>query len=323
MNVSGDGVSMRERCSIGIDIGHTNIRAARVEDGVPGKVLRERTDVPGGPDGVLEQAIQMVAELDEGDHLPVGVGIAGQCDNARGIVLCGPGFWWPDLPFRDRLSKAVGAPVVLRNDVEMATIGEWKHGAGQGVDDLACLFVGTGIGGGAVIGGRLLEGTTGCGGHFGHVSVQMDGPVCSCGRRGCVEVYAGGSNVEARARLALGPETDGTLVEMSGGRPEAITCRMVAEAAEQGDATSLRIRDEMAAALSSAVASIINSLNPALVVLGGTVMFGFPELYSMVARGALAQCLRPAADGLSIERSALGDLAGTVGAATLALELYG
>ncbi len=308
------------RCSIGVDIGHTNIRAARVADGVPTEVRKERTDVPGGPESVLEQARRLIAELSGGDRLPVGVGIAGQCDSAQGVLRCGPGFWWPDMPFRDRLSAAVGAPVVLRNDVVMATVGEWKHGAGRGVDDLVCLFVGTGVGGGAVVGGRLLEGASGCGGHFGHVSVQMDGPVCSCGRRGCVEVYAGGSNVEKRARLAL----DGSVLkEMSGGRPGSITCSMVAEAAERGDESSLRIRDEMAAALSSGVASIINSLNPARVVLGGSVMFGFPELHSMVARGALEQCLRPAADKLTIERSALGDLAGTVGAATMALEFYG
>ena len=316
---------MRERCSIGIDIGHTNLRAARVSNGVPEEVLRERTEVPGGPGAVLEQARRMVFALDPGSGCPIGVGIAGQCDNRRGVVRCGPNLFWPDVPFQDLLSDAAEAPVVLRNDVVMATVGEWRHGAGRGVDDLACLFAGTGIGGGAVVNGRLLEGTAGCGGHFGHISVQMDGPGCTCGRRGCVEAYAGGASVEQRVRgtLAEDPGASAILVQLCDGRPEALSCRMVAEAAANGDELSLRVRDEMAAALSSGVASVINSLNPRKVVLGGTVLFGFPGLYDRVVKDARGQCLRPAADGLSIERSGLGDLAGVIGAATLALDIYG
>lgn len=316
---------MRERCSIGVDIGHTNLRAIRVEDGVPVKVFKERTDVPGGPEGVLGQARRLIAELDGGNRLPVGVGIAGQVDRSRGVLRCGPGFWWPDTPFQQLLSEAVGAPVIMRNDVVMATIGEWKHGAGRGVDDLVCLFVGTGIGGGAVVGGRLLEGVTGCGGHFGHVSVQMDGPLCGCGRRGCVEAYAGGGNVEARVRLMLKEDAAASplLMDMCGGDLGALSGRMVAEAIEKSDALSIGVRDRMSSALSSALASVINALNPEKIVLGGTVLLEFPELYSMVVQGASEQCLRPAASGLSFERSALGDLAGAVGAAALALDVYG
>ena len=315
---------MRERCSIGVDIGHTNIRVARVEGGVPVEVRKERTDVPGGSEGVLEQASRMVLEVDD-DRSLVGVGIAGQCDNAQGVVRCGPNFFWPDVPFQALLSSRVQAPVVLRNDVMMATVGEWKHGVGKGVEDLACLFVGTGIGGGAVVGGRLLEGATGCGGHFGHISVRTDGPKCTCGRRGCVEAFASGCNIEERVRRAIAEDVEASpiLMALCRGEPRALNSRMVAEAAGKGDALSLRVRDQMAEALSSAVASVINALNPEMVVLGGTVLFGFPDLYEMVVQGALGQCLRPAADGLQIERSALGDLAGVVGAATMALERYG
>lgn len=316
---------MGKQRSIGIDIGHTNIRAARVENGVAVEVLRERTDVPGGPEGVLEQASRMVFALDRGSGGPVGVGIAGQCDSCLGVVRCGPNLFWPDVPFRDLLSTRVRAKVVLRNDVVMATFGEWRHGAGKDVDDLACLFVGTGIGGGAIVGGRLLEGSTGCGGHFGHISVCMDGPLCSCGRRGCVEAYAGGRNVEARARSLLleNPGASPALAAACRGDLDRLNGRMISEAASSGDPLSLSLRDEMAAALSSAVASVINSLNPERVVLGGAVLFGFPDLLGMVARGALEQCLVPAKAGLSIVPSALGDLAGAIGAATMALERYG
>ena len=185
--------------------------------------------------------------------------------------------------------------------------------------------MGTGVGGGAVVGGRLLEGATGCGGHFGHISVRTDGPKCTCGRRGCVEAFASGCNIEEQVRRAITEDADASpmLMELCHGEPKAISSRMVAEAAEKGDTLSLRVRDQMAEALSSAVASVINALNPEMIVLGGTVLFGFPDLYEMVIQGTLGQCLRPAAEGLRIERSALGDLAGVVGAATMALERYG
>jgi len=273
---------------------------------------------------VLEQARTAVFDLSEGEDVPVGVGIAGQCDSERGVVRCGPNLFWPDIPFAELLSGQVDAPVVLRNDVVMAAFGEWTLGAGKGVSDLVCLFVGTGIGGGAIVNGTLLEGSTGCGGHFGHISVQLDGPRCHCGRQGCVEAFAGGGNVAERVRgdLVKQPNLSPALMSMCRGRLEDIDCRLVADAARAGDPYALAVRDEMAAALSSAIASIINSLNPRKVVLGGSVLAGFPELYRLVVEGSLAQCLMPALDRLTIERSVLGDLAGVVGAASLAAGMF-
>ncbi len=315
---------MKGAWSIGVDIGYTNIRAALVSDGRILEVLRFPTDVQGGPRGVSRQvasAVRKIREDETSTPSGVGVGIAGQVDIRRGLVRYGPNLWWRDEPFEAMLSEATALPVTLRNDVVMATEGEWRHGAGKGANDLVCLFVGTGIGGGAVIDGTLLDGSTGCGGHFGHISVQMNGPVCTCGRRGCVEAYAGGSSVALRARTALmaDPSISPALHTMSEGRSDRIDSRMVAAAAEGGDAFALGVRDEMAKALSSAVASVINSLNPERVVLGGTVLYGFPGLYDRVVEGSLASCLRPALNGLSIVPASLGDLAGAVGAATLAL----
>lgn len=284
---------MKGTWSIGVDIGYTNTRVAKVLDGHIVKVLRFPTDVPGGPRGVIEQvgsAVRTLQEEETSAPSGVGVGIAGQVDIRRGLVRYGSNLWWRDEPFEALLSEATGLPVVLRNDVVMATAGEWQHGAGKGAKDLVCLFVGTGIGGGAVVNGALLDGSTGCGGHFGHISVQMDGPACTCGRRGCVEAYAGGSSVARRARTALMEDLTirSALRTMSEGRPDRIDSRMVAAAANEGDAFALEVRDEMVAALSSAVASVINSLNPEKVVLGGTVLNGFPGLYDRVVEGSLA-----------------------------------
>jgi glucokinase len=309
--------------SIGADIGHTNTRVVMVVQGRAVKTLRFPTHVQGGPRGISEQVGAAIRTLREGETtapLGVGVGIAGQVDIGRGVVRYGPNLWWADEPFEAMLAEAIGLPVTLRNDVVMATVGEWRHGAGKGARDLVCLFVGTGIGGGAVVNGALLNGSTGCGGHFGHISVQMDGPPCTCGRRGCVEAYAGGASVARRARAALeDPSIGPTLRYLSEGRPERIDSRLVAAAAAGGDPFALGVRDEMAAALSSAVASVINSFNPEKVVLGGAVLFGFPGLYDRVVEGSLALCLKPALNGLDIVPAALGDLSGAVGAATLAL----
>ena len=310
--------------SIGADIGFSNTRVAKVANGAPIKVLRFPTDVKGGPGGVLEQISAGVRELRANEPTPpagLGVGIAGQCDVRTGMVRCGPNLWWKDEPLERELSEATGLRTVLRNDVVMATVGEWRHGAGQGARNVAAMFFGTGIGGGAVVEGRLLEGATGCGGHFGHISVDLDGPTCACGRKGCVEAFAGGWAVARRAQEAMRgePAISGPLRSLSAGRPETVDCRMVAEAAHRGDRFALAIRDDMAAAISSAVATVINVLNPERFMLGGTVLNGFPELYDMVVEGALRSCLGPAREGLTIVPASLGDLSGAVGAATMVL----
>lgn len=301
------------RYAVGIDIGRTNLRAGLVND--KGEVLRstkERTDTAGGPRRVEEQVVDAFDRLARShDVNAVGVGIAGQCDTARGVVLCGPNLFWPDVPFRDRLADRLNVPVTLRNDVMMATVGEWRHGAGRGCRDLATMFVGTGIGGGAIVGGRLLEGATGCGGHFGHISVQLDGPQCGCGRKGCVEAYASGSGLASRARIDPSlPSSSLSLAEIDGAA--------VAKAVEKGDALASRLRDEAASALASAIGSVINSLEPELVVLGGSIM-NIPELYDKCAADAVESCL-PSHRNVVIARSALGDIAGMIGAASLALD---
>jgi len=306
---------MDGRWAVGIDIGRTNFRAGLVDgDGTLAGELRELTDVAGGPDGVLAQAVRAVERLSGGIELAgVGVGIAGQCDVDRGVVRCGPNLFWPDVPFQQRLEDALEVPVVMRNDVIMATVGEWRHGAGRGCRDLVAVMVGTGIGGGAVVDGRLLLGASGFGGHFGHLSVHLDGPRCGCGRRGCVEAYASGCGLAARAMEA--PELPNSVLS----REAVIDGAAVARAAAAGDPLATRLRDEAAAALASAVGSVVNCLNPRRVVLGGTVLRGLPGLFDAAARGVAEACLPSHRDRLEVVGATLGDGAGMIGAASWAL----
>jgi glucokinase len=304
------------RFAVGIDIGRTNIRAGLVND--KGEVLRsikERTDAAGGFLRVEEQVAAAFGRMAQGREVAgVGVGIAGQCDAVRGVVRCGPNLFWPDVPFRDRLADALGVPVTLRNDVVMATVGEWRHGAGLGCNDVVALFVGTGIGGGAIVNGRLLEGRSGCGGHFGHVSVQLDGPLCGCGRPGCVEAYASGCGLAARAL------NDEGLSSSSLSGAAKLDGAAVARAVAEGDELAIRLRDDAAAALTSALASIINCLEPEIAILGGAVMDGLPGLYERCAAEAVEKCLPSHRDHLAVTRSVLGDMAGVIGSASMALE---
>lgn len=309
--------------AVGLDIGYTNIRGVLL--GGDGRVIRRSrtaTDPARTPQRILAQASAMVRELASGEDLSgIGAGIAGQCDAAIGVVRRGPNLWWDDEPFRDRLSAMASRPVVLHNDVQMATLGEWRYGAGKGARDMVCVFTGTGVGGGAVIGGRLLGGTTGCGAHFGHVSVALDGPRCTCGRNGCVESYAGGMGIAARARelVTSEPIAGRHLLGMVGGDADAITAREVSRAASEEDPLAMSIRASAVSALASGTASVVNCFDPELVVLGGSVIQGFRGMFEEVRDGIMEAVLPPIRPSLRISRSQLGDEAGAVGAASLVL----
>jgi len=306
--------------AVGLDIGRTNVRAALVDRGGNVlKALREPTDPSGSREAVLGQAVRMAREVGEGASA-VGAGVAGQCGSS-GIVARGPDFWWEDVDLKAELEKGTGLRAVARNDVIMATVGEWRHGAGRGARDMVCVMVGTGIGGGAVVDGRLATGRSGYAGHFGHVLVDPSGPECSCGRRGCVEALAGGKRVAMRARMVMG-SGDGRaaiLRRMCGGDPERIDARMVARAAAEGDEACLELRDSMASALIRGTASIVNSFDPEVVVMGGPVLTGFPKLWEMVRDGLRDEVLPPLRPFENVKQAELGDLAGAIGAASLAL----
>ena len=301
------------RYAIGIDIGRTNLRAVMMDS--RGKVIesiKEPTNVSGDYDSVVKQSASVAKRISDNiDVKAMGIGIAGQCDITQGVVLYGPNLFWPDVPFRDELFNQLEIPIILRNDVMMATMGEWRLGAGKGCRDMVALFVGTGIGGGAVVNGVLLEGSSGCGGHLGHISVHLDGPICGCGRRGCVEAYASGLGLASRA--IVDPDLQNSLlsdVEIDG--------MAVAVAVERGDTLAIRLRDEAARALGSAMGSIINCFEPQKMILGGSVM-NMTGLYDMSVDEALKTCL-PSHREVNIVHSSLGEMAGAIGAALFALD---
>jgi glucokinase len=309
--------------AIGVDLGGTKIEVAHVEQGVVRRRRRVATDVAGGAEAVEKQivtAVRSLAQEASAHPLGVGVGVAGQIEPGTGRVHFAPNLQWHDVPLQSSLAHTLGLPVVVTNDVRAATWGEWLHGAGKGCDDLICLFVGTGIGGGVVTDGRMLVGANNSAGELGHVTVAVDGPKCHCPNRGCLEALASGWAIaeQAQAAVAADPAGGAALLQLAGGKLSEVNSRLVAQAAHSGDPLAQRLVDRVAENLTAGVVGLVNAFNPACFILGGGVIEGFPELIQRVRDGVMQRALAAATAGLQVVGSQLHNDAGVVGAAAVA-----
>jgi glucokinase len=321
---------MKEQsCAIGVDLGATKIVIALVDD--KGNTLHS-TRLPTAASGHPQTIIGKIAEeirilLDATPLAPVGIGagVAGQVDCSGEKVLFAPNLEWYDVPLQRELQQETGLPVVLVNDVRAATWAEWLFGAGRGCQDMVCLFVGTGIGGGVVSGGRILIGDSNSAGEVGHMPVALHGPPCHCGSHGCLEAIAGGWAIARRAReLVIAEPLDGEMLKkMAESREEEISAALVARAARTGDPLAARIVAEAGEALVAGATGLINAFNPRRLVLGGGVIEGLPELVRQVDRGARARALPAACEKLEVLPAELPGKAGVIGAAALAIQRFG
>ena len=312
----------REILTMGVDLGGTKIETALVD--AAGHILsshRRLTHLDKGPDRVIADIVMSV-ETCQGEvskrAQALGIGVAGQVDRA-GTLRFAPNLGWRNVPLQQRLEETLNMPVAINNDVRAATWGEWQHGAGQGVDDLVCLFVGTGVGGGIVSGGRLLEGCRNTAGELGHITIVSGGRRCHCPNQGCLEAYAGGWAIAKRAQEAVSsdPEAGQCLLTLAGSVRE-ISAATVTQAYTDGDLLASRLVEETAQYLAAGVVSIVNTFNPRLLVLGGGVIQGLSEYVCKVERTVRENALQAAVEGLCIVTAALSDKAGVIGAAALA-----
>ena len=315
--------------ALGVDLGGTNARAA-VVDADTGEIvaahkepLRDRA-----PEKVVEHvrhALELAtaaAGCDVRSCGRVGVGVAGQCLGASGLVLNAPNLGWRDVPFGRMLEAALGVPVQVANDLSVAAWGEKKFGAAKGLDDVVLVFVGSGVGSGLILGGRLHHGAQGVAGEFGHVKVRPVRPTtavrrCGCGELSCLEAYTSGMNVAARVREEMAAGAATAVRELAGGDLDRVTATIVDEAYGRGDAYAVGLWGEVGEILGVAIANLVTLVNPARVILGGGVLLGCPNLDGLVRRHFDASVSRSATRGLSIERAWLGDDAGVIGAALL------
>jgi glucokinase len=251
----------------------------------------------------------------------LGIGVAAQVDLAGG-VHGSPNLGWRNFPLKKELEKQLGLPVLVTNDVRAATWGEWRYGEGKGVDDLAVLFVGTGIGGGVICGGEVLSGCSNAAGELGHITLVYDGRKCRCPNRGCLEAYAGGWAIAERAQevIRVAPKKGCHLLYLSGGI-DKVTAATVGRAYHEGDLLAKTLVEETGKYLAAGAVSIVNVFNPCVLVLGGGVVEGIPELIQIVRNIVPTMALEASVEKLKIVKAALGADAGAIGAAILAQEL--
>jgi glucokinase len=308
--------------AIGVDVGGTKV-AAGVVDEAGVIVARTRRPTPSESAEDVERTIADVVEELRREHevVAVGIGAAGYIDRERSTVLFAPNLAWRNEPLKADVSKLIDLPVVVENDANAAAWGEYRFGAGQGETHLACLTVGTGIGGGIVIDGQLYRGRFGVGAEFGHLQLVPDGRRCGCDQRGCFEQYCSGRALLHAAREIADVQRvyGARLLELGGGSPEGIEARHVTTAALEGDPAALACFAEIGEALGQGLATLAAVLDPGCFVIGGGVAEA-GELLLGPARSAFLAKLsgvghRPQPE---IRAAALGNDAGMVGAADLA-----
>ena len=308
--------------TLGVDLGGSKINVGVVDD--VGNLLftykflvdaskepeRVIADISTGVDVCLSKTGLEVEAL--------GIGVAAQVDR-EGVVQGSPNLGWRNVPLRKKLEERLGLPVFMTNDVRAATWGEWRFGAGQGVEDLAVIFVGTGIGGGIVSGGNVLSGCSNSCGELGHITIVCGGRKCRCPNRGCLEAYAGGWAIAERAKEAIQANIEeGQRLLMLAGNIEKVTAVTVSTAYHEGDLLAKRLVEETGRYLAAGVVSVVNAFNPCMVILGGGVVEGIPELIQMVKATVPSMALEAAVDKLQIVKAALGGEAAVIGAAALA-----
>lgn len=304
--------------SLGIDVGGTKCLAVVLGD--DGQIVDEaRRPTPRG-DGSLPKLIDTLAELAVAmgpvDH--IGVGVPGLVTRG-GVLRAAPNLdGVADFDVAGLLGDRIDRAVEVDNDATCAAVAEWMYGAGTGTDDMVLVTLGTGIGGGLVLGGRLQRGSNGFTGEYGHMVVDPDGPPCPCGRRGCWERYASGSGLARLAREAAVGRRVSRVLDIAGGDPEAVRGEMVQQAAREGDPDSLAVIDDFGRWVAVGLVSLTNALDPERFVLGGGLAAG-SDLYLDPIRAWFRRLiyqpeLRPMPE---IAFARWNDRAGAVGAALL------
>ncbi|HEX5181504.1 MAG TPA: ROK family protein [Gemmatimonadaceae bacterium] len=316
----------RTRYVLGVDLGGTNIVVgAMPEDGSRELAIRsEPTHAERGSEAVVDRIVSMIAQVisdviashdaQPHDFLGVGIGAPGPLDRERGVVVVAPNLGWRDFPLRDAISDRIRLPATLDNDANCATLGEWWRGAAQGGRNVVGITIGTGIGGGIVIDGKLYHGSSDVAGEIGHTTIDSTGRYCRCGNYGCLEAYASGPAIALRAREALERDEVSALHKMVKGDLDLLTAATVYEAAHRGDALALEVVRDTARFLGTGIANLLNTVNPDVVVITGGVTRAGDRLFEPLRAEVKRRAFRPAVAACRIVPGALEGTAGVVGA---------
>jgi glucokinase len=314
---------------LAVDIGGTKMLAAVFrDDGKMGDSIVRPTLVEQGVKAAVERLEGQIEDLMAKNGLKasrlagIGIACAGGIDTGRGMVATpSPNLPdWVEVPLRDIIQEKFKVETHVINDASAAALGEHRHGAGRGVNDLVLFTVGTGIGGGIIADGQVYLGAVGAAGEFGHMTVDAHGPKCGCGNTGCLEMLASGRAVEREAIKRIKEGQSSLLRSISGNKIESISAKQVEEAARKGDELALKIIESAAYYLGIGMVNIVNIFNPEMIIIGG----GMAEMEEMLIgpgrRMVEERAFRVSARAVRIVTAELGNEAGVYGAAVYARE---
>lgn len=307
-----------KKLAIGIDMGGTNIRLALVsDDGTIINSARYKTSAQEGRDAVISRLTSATSEMvvhgrEHGTIIGIGIGAPGLIEN--GVVRCSPNLpGWENVPLQRSLEELLALPVALENDANAVAYGEKSFGAGKGFNSLVCITLGTGVGGGIILDGKIWRGAFGMAGEVGHMVIEPEGHKCSCGNRGCLETYASATAIVRMAREAVDKGDASWDVSY-------LTTETLEGFAVNGDATALRLFSDAGRYLGIGIASLLHILNPDAVIIGGGVARAWNLFSPSMTEEINRRCFKEIAEKSKIMPASLGDDAGMLGAARLAFE---
>ncbi|MGI8572515.1 MAG: ROK family protein [Solirubrobacteraceae bacterium] len=315
---------MPSRRTIGVDMGGSKLLAGAIDPGLSVHRRAQRSVVGLDQSTLLDVVVDAVQEVRDGDGSEieaVGFGIPCLIDQRTGRAVLGVNLALRDVPFADVMAERLGLPVYVDNDANTAALAEHRAGAARGCTDIVMLTIGTGIGGGLILGGKLYRGWLGAGAELGHMVIDMDGPRCqgNCPNRGCVEVLASGTALAREAIRLAGEHRDSALARaLAAGRE--LAGPLVTELAHDGDEAALEAIDLIGTRLGVAIASLVNIFNPQAVVIGGGVIAAGELLLAPARAEMRRRALPPSRDEVRIVAARFGVEAGMIGAAALAFD---
>ncbi|CCF14976.1 glucokinase [Brevibacillus laterosporus GI-9] len=314
---------MTKRMIVGVDIGGTTIKIALLN---PNGEIITKTQIPTpvseGEDAIIGQMTNTIDQLmaEQGftkeEAYGIGIGVPGPVDTDTGFVYEAVNLGIKDTALKAKTEALTGLPTYVENDANAAALGEMWRGAGQGTDNLVAITLGTGIGGGIIIDGKIVHGVKGVGGEIGHVTVNPDGPLCNCGKKGCMERYGSATaiivGIETAAKEGRSAHLAKQLAEKG-----SLTAKDAFDAATEGDLAAQEVIDQAAFYTGFGLSHIANLLNPAKIVIGGGVSAAGDALFSLIRKSFDTYTWKIAADSCEILPATLGNDAGVIGAGWL------
>lgn len=319
---------MNKGLAVGIDLGGTNIRTALIDasgkvQGIHKQSTRADIEIARIIGNIADGIFQLFSDqkVEREEVLGIGLGAAGFLSLDSGVIHFSPNLpTAKETPVVNLLHRLTDLPVYLENDANAAAIGEQWMGAGQGIDNLLCITLGTGLGSGFILNGAIWHGTNDLAGEMGHITLIPDGLLCNCGREGCLEAYVSATGIVTRTRLAIKGGRPSSLEKYIEDGEEPLTSRMVYKHAEQGDRLAREIFEETGRFLAISLANVLNLLDLEMVIIGGQVADSGELLLRPTIHEVERRAIRTKYYPIRIVQSNLGDSAGIIGAAKIVFD---